>query len=136
MRKYLIIGLVLMLSTVLAAPASADRPFEFPDTIGPFPDINPCSGELMFVTIDVAVKLHLHQNNVVATVKRSGTTSDGFEMFNGTESFQENGHVVRGAFTDMWRNDAGDRFRASGKFVFNANTGTSQVDDFILTCVG
>jgi hypothetical protein len=125
-----------MLSAVLAVPASANPPVVFPDSGVPFPDTNPCSGAGMLVTIDAIVRIHEHQNNFVVHVKKSGTTDDGFVMVNGTESFMANGNVERGAFTDMWRNDAGDRFRASGRFVFNINTGTLQVDTFSLTCLG
>ena len=134
-RKYLVVGLVLMLSAVLAVPASANPPIVFPDS-NTFPDVNPCSGANMMVTIDVIVSLHEHRNNFVVTIKASGTTDDGFVMVNGTETFVDNGNVLRDTFTDIWRNDAGDRFRASGTFVLNINTGTVQVDTFSLTCLG
>ena len=135
-RKYLVVGLVLMLSAVLAVPASANPPFVFTESFDPFTDPNPCSGAEMTVSIDVVVSIHEHLNNFVVTVKRSGTTNDGFVMVNGTETFVDNGHVARSTFNDIWRNDAGDRFRASGTFVLNINTGTVQVDTFSLTCLG
>jgi len=81
--------------------------------------------------------IHFHQNNFVLTSNRTGTTDSGFVMVNGTEHIVETQNVFTAGFTDVWTNPTtGERFMASGTFVFNGNTGTVQVDDFSLRCLG
>ena len=51
--KTAVIGLLSLVALALAAPAAADAPspFTFVDV---FPDVNPCTGTAMTVTITVA----------------------------------------------------------------------------------
>ena len=121
--------------TALAAPALANKPitFQASDT---FPDVNPCSGEEMQVTINFDVSIHEHSNNLVVLIHRTGTTDSGFTMKKGIESFIANSNVERGVFQDQWRHPDGSKFRASGSFVFNINKGELLVDRFDLVCLG
>jgi hypothetical protein len=54
----------------------------------------------------------------------------------GTSSFVAHGEIEMFRFSDMLSNDAGDRIRADGLFVFDLSTGTLRVDTFELTCLG
>jgi hypothetical protein len=131
----LLLAVLLGLSALaFAVPAAADPPtrIEFVDV---FPDVNPCTGAGMTVTIATTAFVHSHGSRVVAHAERTITTSDGF-VGRGTESVVDNGQVFRARFTDIMRNTSGDRFRARGVFVFDISTETVRVDRFELTCLG
>ena len=126
--KTAVIGLLSLVALALAAPAAADAPspFTFVDV---FPDVNPCTGTAMTVTITVAGSLH-----EVAHGQRTITTSDGFAG-RGTESFVQNGQIVMFRQTDLMTNASGERFRARGVFVLDLSTDTVRVENFELTCL-
>jgi hypothetical protein len=123
-----------LLAFAFAAPAAADRPTEFP-ILDVFPDVNPCTGNPMTVTFVGTVLVHDHDSRVVAIAHRTITTSDGF-VGHGTDSFVDNGQVVRARLTDIVTNASGDRFRARGLFVLDISTDTVRVERFELTCLG
>jgi hypothetical protein len=55
----------------------------------------------------------------------------------GTDSFVENGQVLRARLTDIMTNEAtGQRFRARFVFVLDLRTDTVRVDRGELTCLG
>ncbi len=115
----------------------ADRPTEIP--FGPlvFPDFDPCTGDLMVLTIFIDTFVHLgHPNNLVDRGVRTGFTSTGYDLFAGNDIIVINSGVFVNPFKDMWRHDDGRMFRANGVFIFNFNTGEVQVDKFSLECVG
>jgi hypothetical protein len=132
--KRVVIGLLSVVALAFAAPAAADppTPFTFVDV---FPDVNPCTGNVMIVTIAVSGFFHEHGSREVARGQRTITTSDGF-VGHGTESFVDNGQVVKFRQTDILTNASGDRFRARGVFVLNLRTDTVRVERFELTCLG
>ena len=116
-----------------AIPAAADAPAEFTVT-NTFPDINPCTGEPMEVTITAEVREHVHANgNIVARAARTGATSDGYVMDHGRDSFVFNGKVASGTFTDTWRSADGSHFKAQGVFVSKEDGVV--VDRYRLRCV-
>ena len=129
--------LALLLSVVallVAAPAAADRPTQFP-ILDVFPDVNPCTGNPMMVTFVGTAYVHDHDGRVVARAQRTITTSDGF-VGHGTDNFVDNGQVLMARITDIMTNASGDRFRARGVFVLDLSTETVRVDRFELTCLG
>jgi hypothetical protein len=131
----LLLAVLLGLSALaFAVPAAADppTPMEFVDV---FPDVNPCTGNPMTVTIATTAFVHFHGSRIVAHGKRTITTSDGF-VGRGTDTFVENGQVLMFRQTDIMRNASGDRFRARGVFVLDLSTETVRVDKFELTCLG
>ena len=132
--KRVVIGVLSVFVLAFAGPAGADAPFEvtFKDV---FPDVNPCTGTIMTVTIVATASVHEHGSRVVAHAHRTITTSDGF-VGHGTESFVDNGQVLKFRQTDIMTNAAGDRFRARGVLVFDLKTDTERVDRFELTCLG
>jgi hypothetical protein len=89
----------------------------------------------MTVTITSNGVLHEHGSREVVHVQRTITTSDGFAG-RGTESFVDNGRVLRARLSDIMTNASGDRFRARGVFVEDLSTGTVRVERFELTCLG
>jgi hypothetical protein len=130
----LVVGLLSVLALAFAVPAAADppTPIEFVDV---FPDVNPCTGDPMMVTITTTGREHSHGSRLVFHSERTITTSDGF-VGRGTESFVDNGQVLRARLTDIMRNASGDRFRARAVFVFDLSTETVRVERFELTCLG
>jgi hypothetical protein len=132
--KRLLPVLLGLLALGFAAPATADRPTEFP-ILDVFPDVNPCSGNDMTVTFVGTVLVHSHDSRTVAIAHRTITTSDGF-VGHGTDNFVDNGQVVISRITDIMTNVSGDRFRARGVFVLDISTDTVRVERFELTCLG
>lgn len=129
------VTVALVLVMLLAAPALANPPFTFTDSVT-FVDENPCTGLDDEITINVEVTIHEHRNNFVVYVGRSGSTASGYTMIGGTDSFVANSGVERGAFVDQWRHPDGSKFMVHGSFVFNINQLEFQVDRFSLTCIG
>ena len=130
----LVVALLSVVALAFAAPAAADRPTEFP-ILDVFPDVNPCTGNPMTVTFVGTVLVHEHGSRVVAIAHRTITTSDGF-VGHGTDSFVDNGQVLRARLTDIMTNASGDRFRARSVFVLDISTDTVRVERFELTCLG
>jgi hypothetical protein len=131
--KRLIVGLLSVVALAFAGPAAADTPtpFSFTDV---FPDINPCTGGPMTVTLMATGFFHEHGSREVAHGMRTITTSDGFAG-RGTESFVNNGRILKFSFADMMTNASGDRFRANGVVVIDVATDTARVERFALTCL-
>ena len=132
--RLLLTGLLSLFALAFAAPATADAPtaFEFVDV---FPDVNPCTGNTMTVTIAVTGSLHEHGSRELSSAKRTITTSDGFAGRR-SETFVQNGHIVMFRQTDIMTNASGDRFRANGVFVLDISTDTVRVEKLALTCLG
>jgi hypothetical protein len=130
-----VLALLSVVALAFAAPAAADRPTEEP-IFDVFPDVNPCTGNPMTVTFVGTALVHFHGSRVVARAHRTITTSDGF-VGHGTDSFVDNGRVLRASLTDIMTNaTTGDRFRAHFVFVLDVSTGTVRVDRGELTCLG
>ena len=54
----------------------------------------------------------------------------------GTDSFVDNGQILKFRQTDILTNASGDRFRARDVFVVDISTGTVRVERLELTCLG
>jgi hypothetical protein len=121
------------LALAFAAPAAAGppAPFMFVDV---FPDVNPCTGTAMTVTITVNGFVHEHGSREVAYGQRTITTSDGFAG-RGTETFIFNGQIILFRQTDIMTSASGERFRANGVFVLDLSTDTVRAESFALTCL-
>ena len=132
--KRLLPVLLGLLALAFAVPAAADPPTAFPFK-DVFPDVNPCTGNVMTVTIAGTAFVHFHGNRIVGHSERTITTSDGF-VGHGTDSFVENGQIAMFRQTDIMTNASGDRFRARGVFVVDISTETVRVDRFELRCLG
>jgi hypothetical protein len=131
----LVVALLSVFALAVAAPAAADAPEEFP-ILDVFPDTNPCSGEPMTVTFVGTGFIHFHGDRVVVRAARTITTSDGFAG-HGTDSFVDNGQIVKFRLTDILTNpDSGEHLRARSVFVLDLSTDTTRVDRFELTCLG
>ena len=125
--------LAATLALALAGPAAADRPIEISIT-DTFADVDPCTGQVHEVTIDVTFFVHEHRDVTVARGVRTITTTGGY-VGRGTSSFVLNGNVEVFRFTDLLADPSGNRIRASGVFVVDAS-GSIRVDRFSLTCLG
>ena len=129
----LVVALLSVIALAFAAAASAGPPTEF-GFRDVFPDVNPCTGTTMTVTIVGTGYFHEHGSRVVAHAERTITTSDGF-VGRGTETFVENGRIIMFRQTDIMTNASGDRFRANGVFVLDTSTDTVRVENFELNCL-
>ena len=138
-RVLVAIVLALVSLALFAGSALADKPFTFTGSVT-FPDDNPCTPVFdpleHLVTIDFVVTVHEHENNIVAFAERSGTTSSGFTMINGRDSFVDNGNVLRGNLMDQWQHPDGSKLQARGTFLVNLNTAEVQVEKGALRCLG
>jgi hypothetical protein len=118
----------------LASPAAADPPTveHFSDT---FSDVNPCTGEMHTVTIELAESQHFHGDNFIATGTTTITTEPTGFSGRGTATVVE----TEGAFVfrhvDILSDAAGNRIMASVIFVVDPATGDIRVEDGELTCV-
>ena len=136
MRRIFVLAAVIALLFAMAVPALADKP----ESVGPiswtFTDENPCTNQDHDVTIVILVSEHQHNGRLVVHMQRSGSTSDGFTMVAGTQSWVDNGQVQRGRFVDQWRHDDGRKFKVHGGFVYNGNQGEVKIDSLRLDCIG
>jgi hypothetical protein len=133
--KRLVISLLSVVALAFAVPAAADPPTEFP-ILDVFPDVNPCTGNPMTVTFTGTFFVHSHDSREVVRAERTITTSDGF-VGHGTDSFVNNGQVVKFRQTDILTNaSSGERFRARTVFVLDLSTDTVRFESFELTCLG
>jgi hypothetical protein len=131
----LVVALLSVVALAFAVPAAADPPTAFPFE-DVFPDVNPCTGDTMTVTIAGTFFVHFHDGRRVVRSERTITTSDG-SVGHGTESFVANGQIVMDRFTDIMTNTSGGyHFRARGVFVLDISTGTVRVERYELTCLG
>ncbi len=134
--KRLVIAAPLAASLVLslAAPAAANPRTEVSDEVT-FLDVNPCTGDVHEVTMNVTFLVHFHDRVTVARGVRRLTTSSGYAG-RGTSSYVQNGRVEMFRFSDRVTDGSGNRIRASGVFVLDLSTGTIRVDRFKVTCLG
>jgi hypothetical protein len=131
----LVVALLSVVALAFAVPAAADPPTAFPFE-DVFPDVNPCTGDIMTVTIAGTTFVHFHDGRIVGRSERTITTSDG-SVGHGTDSFVANGQVFMFRMTDIMTNTSGGyRFRARGVFVIDISTETQRVDRFELICLG
>jgi hypothetical protein len=72
----LVVALLSVVALAFAALAAADPPTAIP-SVEVFPDVNPCTGAIMTVTIAVTDFVHLHDGRLVVRSERTITTSDG-----------------------------------------------------------
>ena len=129
----LVLALLSVVALAFAAPAAADAPTEFP-ILDVFDDINPCTETPMTVTFVGSVLVHEHGTRVIARALRTITTSDGF-VGHGTDSFVDNGRVLKSTLADIMMNAEGDKFRAQFVFVLDLSTDTIRVEKGGLTCL-
>jgi hypothetical protein len=138
-RSLTLLVTVGVLIGLMAAPAAADKPTNFqPDPVVFYP-INPCTGLVHEVTVNVDVFEHQggHPNGgFVGRAVRTGSTSDGYVMEHGREVQMANGNVFVNPFKDFWRNDDGSKFIAQGVFIVDIKNDEVQVDRFSLRCLG
>ena len=133
MRRLLVLSLAVgLFMGAMVGPASADKPFHFTDS-NSFQDYNPCTGDLIDITIDIDVSVHQHRSNFVGYLQSSGTATGGYTM-HGIDHIVENKNIVTAGFKDVWNNGEGSKFEASGRFKINKDG--SVVDEFELRCVG
>ena len=91
-----------------------------------FTDVNPCTGNVVTVTMIGTLYLHEHDGRTVVRIPRTITTSDGFEG-RGTLSEMINGKIEKFTLNDMLTHESGDKFRAHFVLVIDLSTGTVRV---------
>ncbi len=136
LKKVIALCLSAMIwSTALVGTAAADAPEPFTVEFS-FEDVNPCTGEPHVITIELVIRERVHKNNFVATVRASGSTSDGYTMVSGSETVVETKKGVNARFMDRWVGEDGSKFQARGSFGLNFETEKLRKDTFVLRCIG
>jgi hypothetical protein len=137
MKRKLYGWFLAILTALVVTPAVADKPFYFQDAID-FDSINPCTGELHYLIIFFDGYYHSHRNNEVLQLVRTGFTSDGFELFAGSETMNYNTRteIFKDSVVDMWRSEDGQMFQGRANFVIDETTLEVKVDNFRLKCLG
>jgi len=131
-RLFTTLAVAALLTGLVAAPAVADEPIEFPDSIS-FEATNPCSGELITINIDSYISIHEHDGTSFVRVRNTGWTSDGYIMGHGGETFVGTEENFSSSLNDPWVNpDLGTKFVAQGRAL--VVDGEFIVDDFRLEC--
>lgn len=125
------------LMLALSSPLQADKPFLFFDESNTFIDLDPCTGLDQEITIYFTGYLHVHKNNFVLLVERSGESDAGYYMFSGveTQTFNTINEVFKAGFVDMWRADDGRLWQVRGNFVVDETTFDVKVDKFTYKCL-
>lgn len=132
-RVVTLVAVVLVMVGVMAVPAAADGEFTFRDSFT-FEDINPCSGELQTVTINVLVQVHEHPDDLFIRARRTGYTSTGFVMAHGWERFTISDGTITSHFEDPWNNpETGEKFGVAGRW--SEVDGVLAFDEFVITCL-
>lgn len=135
MRK-LALAVIVLVTLGWPSAVSADRPTEDHFSVT-FDDMNPCSGEMHEVTLNFEIFRHEghKNNNDVVHLRRSGTTSSGFEMIAGNEQQVDSEQGFRAHFMDMWADGDGARFQVSGHININGNTDEVVAEGFKFRCI-
>ena len=134
-RSLTLLATVAILIGLVAAPAAADRPTEFP-YLDEFKDFDPCTGLPMDVTLEGTRFVHEHKNNLVDRLgERTGSTSSGYVLIGGHDNLRITKNGVFVSFKEVWRNpDNGDKMQTTMRFRLVGNA--SVVDSLDLRCVG
>lgn len=118
--KRVVIGVLSVVALAFAAPASADAPFEVTVT-DVFPDVNPCTGTMMTVTIVATVSVHEHGSRASLDTGRNRCRQ------------RPSAQVQADRHHDERRRRP---VQARGVFVLDLKTDTARVDNFELICLG
>jgi hypothetical protein len=127
-----------MLSVVMASPASADKPAEYP-IFDQFEDTNPCTGLEHMITFEGTERVHEHKNNVVIKIRIAVTTSDGFEgNLVGNVVLKDFGEfgprsVKDGLNAMLTNSETGQKFSVKGQF--RIRNGEFVSDTFRFRCI-
>ena len=137
MRKFVLIAAAAITLCIGATPAAADAPVTIEESVT-FEDVQPCSGELVEITLNFVDRVHAdHPNNFVVNSEVSGSMSDGSTLVKGTRHFNENATGLRANLNDIWVNEAtGDRFQVVGVLVVKFDDDVPKVESLRFTCVG
>ncbi len=136
LKKIVAVGMAMFLWATALSSTAAAQPVEPFEVEFSFEDINPCTGELHVISFSLVIRERIQKNgNLVAQVKRSGTTSDGYTLVNGTEAVVGNKNNFNTRFMDRWAGADGSKIQARGSFGFNERTGEVRRDTFVLRCI-
>ena len=116
---------------------AASAPISFPIPPDQFEAVNPCTGLDHWVTITGTAWVNDHGDQWVVRVKRTITTSDGFEGRGTSTEVVVWDNVWKGSINDMLRHPSGARIRAHFVWLADFKTvpPTWRVDLGSLTCV-
>jgi hypothetical protein len=132
-RGGILLGLAMLATMIIAAPAAADPPVELTDS-RTFADVDPCdpsSGDI--VTLSWTLKLHEHGNNTVFIFDTTVTTANGY-VGNGHETtvVTSNNQVITFNFMTM-NPETGAKAKIQGNL--KIVQGDVQINNFAATCV-
>lgn len=122
--------------TGAAEVAASARPTGFTfeqELVGP----DPCSAETHTLTITWTCQEQQQANGAdVLTCKREIVTDPTGYIGRGNLTQVVNGKILNLRFTDILKNDAGDRMRGRAHGLFDLSTDTVRIDKFDSVCLG
>jgi hypothetical protein len=127
------LGASALMVMMLASPAAADPP-TLDDFSMTFPDVNPCTGEIHTVTVELTLFQHFHGDRFVEHGVSTVTTSTGFEGGGTTTLVDTDGAFVF-RLLDVLTDEAGSRIMARTIFIVDPVTGDVRVQSGDLKCV-
>jgi hypothetical protein len=137
-----IIGIVFAIVVIIVGTQAVDKtevladrptPISFSFTV---PDVtNPCTGELMDLTVQREGWIHGHQNNFVAFAQQTGFTSDGYELTHGPATLAFNKNVGKDTAQYQFRHPNGSKFMFHEILIGDPFSGFI-VEKVGFTCIG
>lgn len=128
-------GAVALTGWVVAAPATADAPQEFTDSVT-FVELNPCDPPNTHeITIVSQIEVHEHRNNTVIKIRSETSTDDGFRGFGSSTEVTRDG-LAKGTYNYVQtHSENGQKFTVKRHYVVDVETGEFLVDTFRMRCV-
>lgn len=124
--------LAITVALVVAAPAAADAPTEFP-LHDHFVDVDPCTGLEHTVDVTGAFYRHFHANGNTYHADATITTSSGY-VGHGVEVSVDHERIL--VLNHVLANPNGNRILAKVVVVWDSDFTTARVERFRLECVG
>lgn len=134
-RLLVVIAVVGLFVGAMAAPASADRG-EIVEFTNVFDDIDPCTGQLQTVTLELRLVIHDHGDIEVIRWTGFGSTSLGYVGDGaGKVTANDNMGLERERFAWIQENpETGHAYTVEGEYIIEFGAPVP-VQDFVLTCL-
>lgn len=137
-RRFSFSAAALAVSLAATTPSSADAPTVvevFPEDIVFF---DPCTGDLDVAHFSAVQFVHAgHSNNFLFHAQRTGFTDNGYDMFAGNVTLQQNRNVITAHLNDLWRREAdGSTFHTLQIVNVDLRNGVIRHSNFRLQCIG
>ena len=137
-RRFSFSAAALAVTLAASTPSSADAPTVVEVFPGDIVFSDPCTGDLDVAHFAAIQFVHDgHNNNFLFHAQRTGFTDNGYEMFAGNVTFQQNRNVITAHLNDLWRREAdGSMFHTFQLLNVDLRNGVVRHNRFRLQCIG